>query len=270
MKTSFLYLSMIFLISIGLFGCADEPNPDLGDIGQNDTLPPPQDGTGSEDTTASVLVFTKTLGYRHSSIEKGVNTIKSLGGSNKFTVTQTEDSGFFTKDGLSKYQLVIFLSTTQDVLNSSQQEVFQDYIKNGGNFMGIHAATDTEYDWGWYGKLVGAYFKSHPEVQEAQLIVADKNHPATAHLGDNWTHTDEWYNFKDLNPQVNVLLKLDESSYSGGENGGEHPIAWYHQFEGGRSFYTGLGHTEEAYDNPDFQKHLLGGIQYCLGRTLDK
>ncbi len=269
MKTSYLHLFISILFTLGLAGCVEEPNPMLGDTGMNDTIPDIEE-TDSTAAAANILVFTKTAGYRHSSIEKGVETLKALGTANDFTITQTEDSGMFTSTELTKYAMVIFLSTTQDVLNSSQQEVFQDYIKNGGNFMGIHAATDTEYDWGWYGKLVGGYFKSHPEVQEATLIVADKNHPATAHLGDSWTHTDEWYNFKDLNPQINVLLRLDESTYSGGENGGEHPIAWYHQFDGGRSFYTGLGHTEEAYDDPVFQQHLLGGIEYCLGRTSGK
>ncbi len=231
-------------------------------LGQTGNKPP--SNTGQKQ--AQVLVFTKTSGFRHQSIEKGVATLRELGKLNRFNITQTEDSLQFQEETLSKYQLVIFLSTTLDVLGEEQEQAFRSYINNGGNFMGIHAASDTEYDWPWYGKLVGAYFKSHPKQQEARLIVVDRKHPSTEHLQPTWTHFDEWYNFKSLNPQVRVLIKLDESSYTGGKNGENHPIAWYHEFDGGRAFYTGLGHTEEAYDDPDFRQHLVGGIAYCLGR----
>lgn len=220
------------------------------------------------EVTPEILVFTKTEGYRHKAIEKGVRTLQELSKENSFSVTQTENSNDFNKENLAQYSLVIFLSTTLDVLNEEQQLAFTQYINQGGNYMGIHAATDTEYDWPWYGKLVGAYFKSHPEQQQATIKVIDRGHSSTKHLDETWIHYDEWYNFKELNPDVKVLMQLDESSYYGGENGDFHPIAWYHEYEGGRSFYTGLGHTEEAYDDPDFQKHLLGGIFYCLG--LDK
>lgn len=132
--------------------------------------------------------------------------------------------------------------------------------------MGIHAAADTEFDWPWYGRLVGGYFVDHPEIQQAKIRLVDGDHPATAHLPELWTRTDEWYNYKDFNPNVHVLLNLEESSYKGGSNGENHPIAWYHEFEGGRAFYTGLGHTEESYDEPAFRQHLLGGLQWCLRR----
>ena len=221
----------------------------------------------SSQISTEVLVFTKTAGYRHQSIEKGVETLRKLGEEHTFSITQTEESEDFNEANLQKFSLVIFLSTTLDVLNEDQQQAFTNYIHRGGNFMGIHAATDTEYDWPWYGNLVGAYFKSHPEQQQASIRVVDRGHPSTKHLDETWIHFDEWYNFKDLNPDVKVLMQLDESSYSGGENGDYHPIAWYHEYQGGRSFYTGLGHTEEAYEDPDFQKHLLGGIFYCLGRN---
>lgn len=213
-----------------------------------------------------VLVFTKTAGYRHKSIEKGVATLRELGVGNDFMVTHTEDSLAFTSENLGKYQLVVFLSTTMDVLGDEQQLAFEEYIQGGGSYMGIHAAADTEYDWPWYGKLAGAWFKSHPKQQEAQIMVVDNDHPSTAHLGDSWTHFDEWYNYKNINPDIQVLMKLDESSYEGGENGDNHPIAWYHEYDGGRAFYTGLGHTDEAYDDTKFRTHVLGGIQWCLGR----
>ncbi len=216
--------------------------------------------------TDLVLVYTKTNGYRHKSIEKGVNTLKFLGLKNDFVITHTEDSLAFNTKNLKKYDLVVFLSTTQDVLGQEQQEAFENYIQDGGSFMGIHAAADTEYEWPWYGELVGAYFKSHPKQQEAKIDVVDRNHSSTSHLNSIWIHFDEWYNYKNINPSMNVLMKLDESSYEGGENGDNHPIAWYHEFDGGRAFYTGLGHTHESYDDPDFQKHLVGAIRWCLDR----
>ena len=213
-----------------------------------------------------ILVFTKTMGYRHQSIEIGVATLKKLGKEHQFEITQTEDSLQFNEQNLQQYQLVLFLSTTLDVLGPQQEAAFKKYINNGGNYMGVHAASDTEYDWPWYGDLVGAYFKSHPKPQEAEIQVVDRHHPSTNHLETTWTHFDEWYDFYDINPNINILLKLNESSYKGGKNGENHPIAWYHEFDGGRAFYTGLGHTKASYDDPDFQKHLLGGILYCLGR----
>ncbi|MCK5443280.1 MAG: ThuA domain-containing protein [Maribacter sp.] len=213
-----------------------------------------------------ILVFTKTNGYRHKSIEKGVATLKELGATYNFDITQTEDSLAFNSANLSNYKLVVFLSTTMDVLGKAQEKAFKSYINKGGSFMGIHAATDTEYEWPWYGELVGAYFLSHPKQQEAKIDVVDNKHSSTAHLNDTWMHFDEWYNYKNINPNIKVLMKLDESSYEGGKNGDDHPIAWYHEFDGGRAFYTGLGHTNESYDDPDFRKHLIGGIGYCLGR----
>ncbi|MBT8188170.1 MAG: ThuA domain-containing protein [Croceitalea sp.] len=226
--------------------------------------------TNDEVIPELVLVFSKTAGYRHQSIEKGATTLRKIGRENGFIVLQTETSEDFNAKNLKNYKLVIFLSTTLDVLNAAQQKAFENYIKNGGSFMGIHAAADTEYDWAWYGKLVGGYFESHPSdpnVLKAKIDVVSKEHPSTSHLGDTWTRNDEWYNYKNLNPKMTVLLNLDETSYQGGTNGANHPIAWYHEFDGGRAYYTGGGHTEESFDEPDFKKHLLGAIEWCLGRS---
>lgn len=216
-----------------------------------------------------VMVYTKTDGYRHRSIAKGVQTLRELGRQHGFIALQTESGEDFNTQNLSNYKLVVFLNTTMDVLDDAQQRAFESYIKGGGAFLGIHAAADTEYDWAWYGKLVGAYFDSHPKdpnVRKAKIDVLSKNHPSTAHLQDSWTREDEWYNFKDINPNITVLLNLDESSYEGGTNGSSHPIAWYHEFDGGRAFYTGGGHTDASFDEPDFRKHLLGAIEWCLRR----
>ena len=212
-----------------------------------------------------MLVFTKTNGYRHQSIEQGVRALGKLAEAEGIFMEHTEDSLQFNPENLAQFRLVVFLSTTQDVLGTEQEQAFENFIRNGGSFMGIHAATDTEYDWAWYGELVGAYFKSHPSQQQASLQIKDKDHPSTRHLEGTWEHFDEWYNFKEIQPGIQVLLNLDENSYEGGENGPEHPIAWFREFDGGRMFYTGLGHTREAFDNPLFLEHLRGGILYCLG-----
>lgn len=216
-----------------------------------------------------VLVFSKTSGYRHESIPAGIAAVQKLGQDNNFAVSATEDASFFTKDKLENYQAVIFLNTTMDVLNDAQQGNFENYIRSGGGFVGIHAAADTEYEWDWYGKLVGAYFDGHPNnpnVREAIVQVKDKNHPSTKGLPDNWKRRDEWYNYKEINPDIHILCNLDESSYEGGTNGENHPIAWYHTFDGGRAFYTGGGHTSESFSEPHFLKHLLGGIKYAANQ----
>lgn len=216
-----------------------------------------------------VLVFTKTEGFRHESIATGVKALRELGRKNNFIVLRTESSEDFTAENLANYQLVVFLSTTGDVLNSEEQTAFENYMKSGGSYLGIHAAADTEYEWDWYGKLVGGYFESHPNnpnVLEAKIDVLDKTHSATAHLKDTWVRSDEWYNYKNLNASVTVVMNLDENSYKGGTNGANHPIAWYHNFDGGRAYYTGGGHTNESFSEPDFNKHLLGAIFWCLNR----
>ena len=213
-----------------------------------------------------VLVFSKTAGFIHSSIPNGIAAIQKLGVENGFDVDTTKNADVFTDDSLKKYSAVIFLSTTGDVLNNKQEIAFERYIQAGGGYVGVHAATDTEYDWGWYGRLVGAYFSSHPKPQTAKFIIKDKDFLATSFFKDStWQHTDELYNFKKINPDVKVLITIDESTYEGGTNGAFHPMSWYHDYDGGRAFYTELGHVEECYTEENYLKHLLGGIQYAIG-----
>jgi uncharacterized protein len=212
-----------------------------------------------------VLIFSKTAGFHHESIAVGIPAIIKLGNENNFDVDTTTNSAKFTTENLKQYAAVIFLSTTGDVLNDEQQKAFEQYIHSGGGFVGVHAATDTEYGWPWYGDLVGAYFKSHPKQQEATLHVVDRKFIATRHLPEEWKRFDEWYNYKYIAKGLHVLITIDEKSYTGGENGDNHPMSWYHDYDGGRAFYTELGHTNESYADPLYLKHLLGGIQYAIG-----
>ncbi|MEV2246276.1 ThuA domain-containing protein [Streptomyces sp. NPDC049970] len=215
-----------------------------------------------------VLVFSRTAGFRHSSIDEGVTALRELGAANNFTVTATEDAAAFTPSNLAGYEAVVFLSTTGDVLDATQQAAFEGYMAAGGGYVGVHAAADTEYDWSWYAGLAGALFQSHPAIQPATVKVEDRAHDATAHLGTTWQRTDEWYNYR-TNPRTSahVLASLDESSYSGGSMSGDHPIAWCKDYAGGRAFYTGGGHTEESYGDPAFRRHLLGGIRWAAELT---
>lgn len=216
-----------------------------------------------------ILVFSKTEGFHHASIADGNTAIIKLGEENGFEVDTTSNADAFTEENLNKYAAVVFLNTTGDLLNHYQEADFERYIQAGGGYVGIHAAADAEYDWGWYGRLVGGYFKSHPEVQEAKLTIVDKNHPSTKDLPENWNHTDEWYDYKNPSKDVKVLISIDKNSYNGAVEKGEHPIAWYHDYDGGRVFYTGLGHREEDYTDPLFLKHLLGGIEYAIGKNYE-
>ena len=216
-----------------------------------------------------VLVFSKNTSFFHTSIPIGNAAIMKLGTENGFDVDTTTNAEYFTEDSLKKYAAVIFLNnadTSGSLLNNYQEAEFERYIQSGGGYVGIHAASDAEYDWGWYGRLVGGYFNGDPDKsQEAILHVEDSTHPATKGLPIEWKRTDEWYNFKKLNKEVHVLITIDERTYEGGTNGKYHPMSWYHDYDGGRAFYTALGHTEASYTEPLFLKHILGGIKYAIG-----
>ena len=213
-----------------------------------------------------VLVFSKTAGFRHDSIPRGVELIRSLGASHGFAVDSTEDSSRFTRRALARYQVVVFLNTTGDVLNRRQQAAFEAYLGRGGGWVGVHSAADTEYGWPFYGQLLGgAWFLGHPAIQAATLEVDGAPHPSTRHYPAAFAFTDEWYNFRS-NPRccARVLLTIDESSYEPGAGAmGDHPVAWYRFVGKGRAWYTNLGHRIETYDDPSFAAHLLGGMRWA-------
>ncbi|MEM8861300.1 MAG: ThuA domain-containing protein [Chloroflexota bacterium] len=223
-----------------------------------------------QENNPTVLVFSKTAGFRHASIGPGIEMLQDEASSRSWDLDTTEDASVFTDAGLQNYDVVVFLSTTGDILDTSQQEAFERFIQAGGGFVGIHSATDTEYDWPWYEGLVGAYFQNHPPgTQTANIFVADSTHPSTEFLPLPWTFRDEWYNFQTnpaANNEISVLLWLDESSYMGGTMGVQHPIAWYRNYDGGRSWYTAAGHRSELYTDPEhelFRRHIAEGIEWA-------
>jgi hypothetical protein len=210
--------------------------------------------------TARLLVYTRTTGYRHDSIPAGVRALSGLDG---YAVDATEDPAAFRTQRLRDYAAIVFLSTSGEVLDEAGREALTGHLAAGGAWLGIHGASTTEYDWPWFGDLVGARFDQHPPVQPGVITVEDKDNPAAGHLGATWTRRDEWYAFtSNPRPRVHVLLTVDEASYQGGTMGADHPVAWCHERLGGRSFYTALGHTEESFAEPAFLRHLHGALSW--------
>ncbi len=231
--------------------------------------------SSSPTTTAcpgKLLVFSKTGAFRHASIKDGKIALQKLAAEHNFAIDFTEDAAAFTGANLAHYDAVVFLLTTGNILDDSQKAAFERYIRAGGGFVGIHSASDTEYNWSWYGGLVGAYNNQaykHSGVTQATIHVEDRTHPSTDMLPAIWIRTDEWYNFAS-NPRgrVHVLMTVDEKTYKGGTMGADHPIAWYHEYDGGRAWYTALGHTPQSYYEPLFLAHLWGGITYAVGSRM--
>jgi type 1 glutamine amidotransferase len=221
----------------------------------------------AESPRLRVLVFTKTAAYRHDSIPAAVRALRELGAANGIGVEATEDASAFADASLRGVDVVAFVLTTGDVLDAQQQAALERFVRAGGGFVGVHSASDTEYDWPWYGGLVGAYFREHPAIQPAVVEVVARE-ASTARLPRRWQRTDEWYAFR-ARPaaDVRILARLDESTYEPGGSamGGDHPIAWAHAYGGGRAWYTAGGHTAGSYAEPLFRQHLLGGILSAAG-----
>lgn len=216
---------------------------------------------GQRNTQFRALVFSKTKGFRHQSIPDGVMAIKKLSRENVFDMHSTEDADYITDKNLANFDVIILMSTTGTIFNEEQKAVIQRFVQSGKGIVGIHSATDTEYDWPWYTKLIGAQFMNHPHQQTLKLNVINREHPSTYHLPAKWVWTDELYAFKNFNPDVTVLITADERTYDPKGGMGEfHPMSWTHEYDGGRIFYTALGHTDESFLDDNFLKHILGGI----------
>lgn len=208
-----------------------------------------------------VLVFSRTTGhYRHDSIPAGIDMVRNLGAEHGFGVTATEDPSAFVLEELSRYAAVVWLNTGGDVLDPAGRAAFERYVAGGGGYVGVHGAAATEYDWPFYEGLVGAYFARHPDVCSARIVVLGGDHPSTEAWAGEMVRVDEWYEFRSPPPtDAQVLVEVDGSSYAG--PAGLLPITWAHEYRGGRSWYTGMGHTIECYTEPFFAAHVLGGIR---------
>ena len=229
----------------------------------------------------NILVFTKTVGFYHVSKPNAIKAFYEMAHDNKWHVTFTEDSTLFTEKELSKYSVVVFLLTTgNDLLNNDEKLALQKYIENGGGYVGIHSASDTESKWPWYETLLGAHFIGHPPIHDGKISIENRNHPATkCFAADTLLWKDEFYSF-DRNPRKNsnvkVLVSVDEKTYNIENNiyfkgidivMGDHPIVWCQTIGKGRSFYSALGDKAETYDNELFRKHLIGGLLWAAGKA---
>jgi type 1 glutamine amidotransferase len=203
------------------------------------------------------LVFTKTTGFRHTSIDEGTRAIRMLGRDHRFSVDTTADPRRFTRANLARYDVVVFMSTTgTPIVRRSQRRAFEGFIRKGGGFVGVHAASDTRGKWPWYDRLVGARFKRHdPGTPIRTVTVQDRTSAATRGLPASWTRADEWYEFR-TTPRAHVLVSLEGR-----------PLAWCHNYDGGRAVYTAMGHTEASFTEPDYLRHLLGAIEMAAGRA---
>ncbi|MGJ8744434.1 ThuA domain-containing protein [Polaribacter sp.] len=223
----------------------------------------------SQQNETSILVFSKTGGYKHKSIPSGISFFKNLQKETHWKIDFSKDSNDFTSENLKNYNVVVFLSTTGNIFDEKQKKAFQKYINNGNGFVGIHSVTDTEKEWDWFINMIGATFRTHPKVQNATLhFNKSSEHPAINHLKDEEIFKDEWHSFiKPVAKHVNVLATIDDTSYKTKDvTTKSHPITWYHHFDGGRIFYTGLGHTNESYEDVRFKKMIKGAILWAADK----
>ena len=247
-------IALAVLLPVSLAACAGP---------RNGTREDPR--SASRQQTQRILVFTRTTGWRHDSIPAAVATLRELGAQAGLQVDHGEAASAFSDANLSRYRAVVFASTTGDVLDTAQQAAFERYVRGGGGFLGVHAAADTEYDWPWYGTLVGAWFLGHPPGLQTARVRFEGDQ---ARVANDWRVTDELYDYR-RNPRrdVQVLATVDERDYAGGTMGADHPIAWCHGSQGGRAWYTGLGHDAKLYADATFRTHLLRGLRYATGQS---
>jgi type 1 glutamine amidotransferase len=220
----------------------------------------------------NVLVYSGSTGYRHQSIPTGIEALKAVAAREGFAVDTSEDPNVFASERLKQYAVIVFLSSTTEPKNAAtewltgkRRGALQEFVRAGKGIVAIHAAADSHYHWPWYVQMIGGSFERHPRGTPAGVLtVTDPAHPATRQLSETIPHTDEWYYYKDFDPRVRVLLTVDPASI-GESDVNPNPIAWAHEFDGGRVFYTGLGHTAETYNAEFFQKHIAGALRWAAG-----
>jgi uncharacterized protein len=231
-----------------------------------------------------VLVYTKNQVkneagkalYVHDNIPASVAAIKKLGVENNFGVEVSDDPAVFTDQNLKRFKALVFDNTNNEIFaNEEQKAAFQRYIRAGGGFVGIHSACGSMRQWPWFWEMLGGKFLRHPKLQPFTIKVKDLKDPSTAHLGASFEWTDEFYFLDNMPDGLHVLLAGDlttltdpaKDKYPGKKFGDEFPLAWRHQFDGGREWYTALGHKPEHYSDPKLTKHILGGILWAMGEN---
>ena len=213
--------------------------------------------------------------YIHKNIPHAVKALVKMANEQGWQYQESDDPGFFTTENVRDLDCVIFANTNNEAFDTEEQkEVFANYIRNGGGFVGIHSASGSEREWPWYWAMLGGKFLRHPPLQEFKIKVIDPDHPATDFLGGTWDWEDEPYYLNNLNHDIHILLALDytqlkdkdDAQGPGLQFGSYTPLSWCHTFDGGRQFYTALGHKKEYYKDEKFLKHILGGIQWVLNK----
>jgi hypothetical protein len=220
-----------------------------------------------------VLLFSHSTGYRHASIEPGIAAIQGLGAREKIAIVPSADPNIFSAESLKGFDAIILLSTSTDPkkpesewFQGARRTALQSFVRRGGGIVAIHAASDSHYHWPWYLKMIGGHFASHPEgTPQGTLRVVDRKHPATKGVDPTMRRVDEWYYFDDYNPEAHVLVTLDPASI-GQKDVNPNPVSWAHHYEGGRVFYTAMGHTVESYSDRNFLTHLAGGLRWVMGK----
>ncbi len=239
--------------------------------------PAPADSTAPLPAAATVLIYTKNgTGYVHENIKASVDCLKKICAAHGWAYEVTDDAAVFTPGKISGFDVLVFSNTNNETFDTdAQREVFREYIRAGGGFVGIHSVCGSERSWPWFWANLGGKFVRHPKLQPFEIRVVDADHPSTRHLPKTWAWEDECYFMNELNPGIHVLLAADlttiedaeKDRYPGRVFGDVFPLCWYQEFEGGRQWYTALGHQIEHYEDADFIRHLAGGIAWALGRN---
>lgn len=221
-----------------------------------------------------ILIYTRNgEGYVHENIGASVAALEKICTEEGYATEVSEVPGVFTPENLERFDAIIFTNTNNEGFDTDgQREAFQEYIRKGGGFMAIHSASGSEREWPWYWALVGGKFLRHPAYQEFDVLVTDTTHLSTSHLPRRWRVSDECYFSNQLNPDIHVLLSVDLTTiedegkleYPGETFGQQFPLCWCHTFDGGREWYTALGHDSAFYSDPLFVEHLRGGLLWVL------
>jgi type 1 glutamine amidotransferase len=210
-----------------------------------------------------ILVFNKANGFVHESIEAGTEAVLKMTDQYPFIVDVSDDSLRFRDSILEDYDVIVFMNTSGVIFDQEGRQAFQNYIRSGGGFVGVHGASTNEYEWEWFGRMLGNHFDDHPKIQKAIMTIEIPDAPSTEHLPSKWEWTDEWYNWRyEFDPAIEVLISVDESTYEGGKHSEYHPISWRQEFEGGRVWYTAIGHQIDSYKDENFIRHIAGGIKW--------